>query len=77
MSDRIPAYCRHRATGQAYVTIEGREHYLGKYGTAASRQAYNRLIAEWIANDRHLPAPAGELTIVELIARFTEHAKAY
>ncbi len=43
----IPNYRRH-TTGQAVVTIDGKDFYLGPYGTAASKAAYDRIIGEWI-----------------------------
>ena len=56
----IPAYRYHRSSGQAVVTLGGRDTYLGDYGTADSKQEYNRLIAEWIANGRQVVAsPTG------------------
>lgn len=39
-----PAYRLHKATGQAVVTVAGRQVYLGKFDTEASRQEYARLI---------------------------------
>jgi hypothetical protein len=33
----LPKYRRHRASGQAIVTISGVDHYLGPHGTNASR----------------------------------------
>ena len=53
---RIPSYRRHKATGQAVVTIDGQDVYLGKWRTKKSRTAYNALISEWVANDYRLPA---------------------
>src|SRR4051812_48001812 len=41
-SPRIPKYRRH-SSGRARVTLNGRDHLLGPYGSAASRQAYERL----------------------------------
>ena len=35
----VPKYRKHRASGQAIVTIHGRDHYLGPHGTKASRLA--------------------------------------
>jgi hypothetical protein len=32
---RTPRYCKHRASGQAIVTIDGRDIYPGPHGTAA------------------------------------------
>lgn len=44
---RVPKYHHHKGKGLAVVTLNGRDVYLGKYGTAASREEYRRLIAEW------------------------------
>ena len=32
-----PKYRKHRASGQAVVTLDGRDRYLGPHGTNASR----------------------------------------
>lgn len=73
-----PKYRKHRASGQAIVTFNARDFYLGPYGTKASRIEYDRLVAEWLAGGRHLPAPGeADLTIVELCAVFMRHAKTY
>jgi integrase len=55
MSKRTPSYCRHKATGQAVVRIDGKDHYLGKHDTPESRAEYERLVGEWLANGRALP----------------------
>lgn len=44
-----PAYSLHKATGQAQVRINGKDHYLGAYGSPESREIYEDLIAEWFA----------------------------
>jgi integrase len=77
---RIPSYRHHRGSGQAVVTLDGRDHYLGKYGSVASRAEYDRLIGEWMAHGRRLPAPAGgpaDLTVAELILAYLRHAETY
>ena len=72
-----PRYRRHKASGQAIVTLNGRV-YLGQYGSNASRQEYDRLTAEWLANHRHIPiTQADGLTIIELAAAYLRHAKSY
>ena len=43
---RIPKYRRHKARNLAVVHIDGRDRYLGKYGSDESRKAYAELIAE-------------------------------
>jgi hypothetical protein len=47
-----PRYRRHRASGQAVVTLDGVDHYLGRYGTKASKNEYDRLVGEWLARKR-------------------------
>ena len=76
MSDqtRVPSYRRHKATGQAVVTIGGKDHYLGKHGTAASRREYNRLIAEWLSSG-HIASE--DLTVTQLISAYWKHVKGY
>jgi len=79
LSVRLPKYRRHKGSGQAVVTLGGREVYLGRHGTAASRQAYDRLTAEYLAAGRHLPPPVGpsDLTVAEVIAAYWRHAADY
>jgi integrase len=66
---RTPSYRKHKATGQAVVTLNGRDTYLGRYGTRESKAEYDRIITEWLANGRRLPA-TDSLTVAELIERF-------
>ena len=61
-----PRYRHHKPSGQAVVTIDGRDFYLGTHGTKQSREDYDRLIGEWLANGRRLARTAGcDLTINE------------
>ena len=53
----IPTYRLHRPSGRAVVTMNGRELYLGAHGSAESRAAYDRVVAEWLAAGR-VAAPA-------------------
>jgi hypothetical protein len=81
MSGRTPKYRRHKPSRQAVVTLNGHDHYLGKWNTAESRREYDRLIAEWLANSRRLPcssptAPNG-LTVAELTLAHWQWAVAY
>jgi integrase len=74
----IPKYRKHRATGQAVVTIAGKDHYLGPHGTKASQLEYDRRIAEWIASGRPTTvATQSDLTIAELCLRYKRHAENY
>ena len=74
-----PKYRRHKASGQAVVTIEGRDHYLGPWRTKASTVEYDRLIGEWLARGRPDTAQGAidEITIKELIAAYWTFAKTH
>ena len=76
-----PSYRLHKPTGQAVVTLNGRDFYLGAQGTNASRQRYHRLLAEWEANGRKLPeadagAPDGSIELARVVLAYWRHAKA-
>jgi integrase len=74
-----PKYRRHLASGQAVVTLYGRDFYLGPHGTKASRIEYDRLIGEWLAAGRPLQMPSvlNDITVVELAAAYRKYAKSY
>ena len=76
-ADRLPKYCHHKSSDQACVYLSGQQILLGPYGSAASRQKYNRLLAEWLASDRQFAPVDHRLTIIELIDRFWIYAKSY
>ena len=75
---RNPKYRKHRASGQAVVTLNGRDVYLGPHGTAASRQEYDRVLGEWLARGRQSDErKSTDLSVVELIAAYWNHAQSY
>jgi len=53
---RVPAYRLHKARGSAVVTIEGRDIYLGPYGSPESRARYSRLVADHLRGEPGLEA---------------------
>ncbi len=71
---RVPSYRRRKPTGQAVVTINGQDIYLGKWNTAASRAEYDRLIAEFLANGRRLQSDA-DGTVVEVLNGYRKFAE--
>ncbi len=75
----VPKYRKHRASGQAVVTVNGRDHYLGPHGTKISKLEYDRLVGEWLASGRSASygAQAHDLTVVELAADYLRYAKGY
>ncbi len=84
---KVPAYCHHKASGQAVVRIDGQDHYLGPYGSDQSHEHYERAIAEWRA-ERHSQVngsskpvgphrPIGNLTVEHLLALYWRFAKTH
>ena len=49
-STTLPKYRKHRPSGRAVVTLNGKDIYLGPHGTKASHLEYDRLIQEWLAH---------------------------
>jgi hypothetical protein len=73
---RVRSYRRH-SSGNARVTINGKDHYLGKHGTKASREKYNRLIAEYKASRRSSSFGKSETLMQDILLAFIRHAKTY
>ena len=73
MAKRKPAYQHHKASGQARVRIDGKDHYLGPWGSDESRAEYERLIGAWQA--RHGETYA--IRLGELLAAYLKHAETY
>ncbi len=77
-SVRPPKYRHHRSTGQAVVTIAGREIYLGKYNSAARRELYRRLVVEYLQTGvASTPTRQQEITVAEVMAAYLRFAKSY
>ncbi len=61
----IPKYRLHRASGQAVVTLNGRDFYLGKYNSQKQQRRVQPINCR-VADER---SPAPYLTTIE----FTDH----
>ena len=77
LTDALPKYRKHRASGQAVVTIAGRDIYLGPHGTKTSRREYDRHVSEWLVAGRpsSVAASQNELTLAEVMAAYLRHAR--
>jgi hypothetical protein len=74
---RTPSLRLHKPSGQAVVTLNGHDHYLGRFGDSEISQKYHALIAEFLANSRTLPSEPTEMTIAELCLLYWKHASSY
>jgi integrase len=63
------------------VTLDGRDYYLGEFGTPESRGEYDRLLAEWLHNGRTLShrasAKESDISVNEMLLAFVEWAESY
>jgi integrase len=84
-SVKVPSYRLHKQSGQAVVTLTDglgrrRDVLLGRHGTPESRVEYARVIAEWEANGRRLPASnttASDISVNELALAYWQFAESY
>jgi integrase len=53
-SPDVPKLRHHKASGQGGVVLDGKFLYLGKHGSPETRERYDRVVAEWLANRRHV-----------------------
>jgi integrase len=74
-SKRKPSYLLHKPTGQARVRIDGKDLYLGPYGSAESRDRYDEIITEWFARQDDVAACL--LTVDDLCLMFLDFADGY
>ena len=79
LSTSVPKYRKHKASGQAVVTLSGKDFYLGPHGTKASKREYDRLVGEWQANGRRLrpESNAQGVSMAELLNEYRKFADGY
>ena len=67
--ERAPRYRLHKCTGQAVVTIEGKEACLGQHRSAAGHEACRRIVTNWMQNGGRIPTSQHEATVTEQALR--------
>ncbi len=78
VSLRVPKYRKHKATGQAVVVFHGQYLYLGKYGSAASKSEYQRLVAEYLQSGGVCPLDRQQdVSVAEVMVAYVRFAKNY
>ena len=73
----LPTYRKHKQSGQAIVTLSGRDFLLGPHGTDLSKREYDRVVGEWQRNGRRLPKSAEDVAVKEVLSAFWLHAEKY
>jgi integrase len=77
---RISTHRCYKPKNLGLVVLEGRQHYLGPYGSPESLASYDRLLQEWLAKKAYLPVgdrKNARLTIDELLVAFRTHAEVH
>ena len=82
LTTSVPKYRKHKASGQAVVTLDGKDFYLGPHGTHTSKREYDRLVGEWQANGRRLRAESDAsdalgISMAELLNQYRKYAEGY
>src|SRR5438128_616798 len=79
-----PKYRHYKPKNLGVVRIDGRDFYLGKYGSPESWEKYHRLLAERYGRGPasppttgDAPAEADSLTITELCVGYYRHCERY
>src|SRR5690349_17537342 len=75
--NRNPSYRDHKASGQAIVTLNGEDVYLGPFGSAKSREKYDQVNGEWRTRGRQRVSDAADLRVADVIAAYWTYAKGY
>jgi hypothetical protein len=70
---RLPKIGRH-SSGQARITLNGKVHYLGPWGSIEAQRAYTELLTRWEANGRQpLDQPATVLQVRRIRDLFADY----
>jgi integrase len=77
LTKAVPRYSHHKATGQAVVSIDGKDFYLGRYNSKASRIEYDRIVGQWQANGRRMPLQSSDTTVIEVLSAYWKWAVDY
>jgi integrase len=77
LSNRPPQMQRYAGV-KARVSIDGKYHYLGKWGSDKAKAKYNHLIKKWRENQKADSVSVNDrYLIAELAADYIEHVKTY
>ena len=82
-SIHVPKYRHYKPKDLAVVRIDGKDHYLGKFGSEESRQKYRRVIAEMLTAPTTAQPPTldpdddGGPSLNELLVSFWDHVRSY
>lgn len=77
LNHAVPSYRHHKASGQAFVELNGKRIYLGKFKSATSKTEYERLIGEFLSSGRQLADETAAVTVTEVCIDYVKKADGY
>jgi integrase len=80
--NKVPKFSLHKATGQAKVRWQGKDHYLGRHGSPEAWERYCEFIAKLPKPEPEPsappePQPGEKLFVTQVVEHFYFHAKSY
>jgi hypothetical protein len=72
-----PSYRPHKPAGERWCVLIAGDIYLGKYGPAASHEAYRWFTAEYLARGGRLDDDHGDVIVMEVMAAYVAFARRY
>ncbi len=76
MAKKIPSYRRH-SSGQARVTLNGKDYLLGPWDSPESKAEYARLIAEYSTAGECFGKQPKSLNMASVLVEYLDHAEKY
>lgn len=72
---RVPKYAHHKPSNRGRVRINGKDFFLGRWNSPASKRRYRELIAQWRAEQNALASGLrAEITVAQLAEQYlAEH----
>ena len=78
MKSKMPSLRPHKPSGRAVVTLGGKDHYCGAWGSKAAEAEYRRLVGEWTASGGVLVHGSDRaITVAEMVLAYRMFAKRY
>ena len=81
---RVPSLRLHKASGRAFVELNGHRVYLCRWNHEDQNTKYHSILAEWERAGRRypfepvdVPIRQNDISVVEVLAAYSDHAKAY
>jgi hypothetical protein len=70
MSQAVPQYSLHKASGRAIVYLQRKPHYLGKHGSPESKAKYQAIVGKWMLEQSRAVTPTVRTGSALPIGRF-------